>query len=66
LQAFNEIDIWAFQLREKLSSVNGKALHVLPLTFGAQCIARQAAFSRSAGTSNYNKLIAWDIEIDVF
>ncbi len=65
LQALDQVDVGPLQLMEKLPSVDGKALDILPLPFGIERVERQRAFARTAGAGDDDQPITGNIEIDV-
>ena len=65
LQAFDQVDVRAFQLVQELPGVDRQAFDVLPLPLGEQRVEGQRALARAAGAGDHDQAIAGQVDVDI-
>ena len=65
-QSFDEVNVRLIHLAQELSSVGRQTFHVAALTFGKNCVEREAGFPRARKAGENDEGIAWQIDGDVF
>ena len=65
-EAGDGVKIWFIHHAEKHPGIGGERLNVTPLSFSIDSIKSEAGFTGTGKTSDDDKLVAWDIEVDIF
>ena len=65
-EAGDGVKIWLIHHTEKHPGIRGERFNVAPLSFGIDGIKSEAGFTRTGKTSNDDKFVAWNVEVDIF